>query len=74
VPVLWLCFFLFFTFWVTSWESACEAQLRSTSVLQQDFQGSPKGSSPQRFFITSRLRMVQVILDPEETATRVLVD
>src|SRR5208283_31088 len=51
--VLSLCFFSFFTFWVTSWKSAREALTSLPLCFTTGFPGSPKGSLPQHLFSTS---------------------
>src|SRR5208283_3465111 len=51
--VLPLCFFSFFTFWVTSWKSAGEALTSPPLCFTTGFPGSPKGSLPQHLFSTS---------------------
>src|ERR1700733_8188610 len=48
-----LCFFLFFTFWVTSWKSAREALTSRLLCFTTEFPGSPKGLPPQYFSISS---------------------
>src|ERR1019366_4452266 len=56
VRVLSLCFFSFFTFWVTSWKSAREgANFAASLFLQQDFQG------PQRVHFLSTSTAPQVL-------------
>src|SRR5271166_2102539 len=51
--VLPLCFFSFFTFWVTSWKSAREARTSLPLCFTTGFPGSPEGSLPQSLFSSS---------------------
>src|SRR5712691_7775465 len=51
--VLSLCFFLFFTFWVTSWKSAREASTSRLLCFTTGFPGSPMGLPPQHFSFSS---------------------
>ena len=44
-----LCFFLFFTFWVTPWKSAREASTSRLVCFTTGFPGAPKGSPLQLF-------------------------
>src|SRR5271157_5878453 len=48
-----LCFFSFFTFWVTSWKSAREAATSPPLCFTTGFPGSPQGSLPQDLFNSS---------------------
>src|SRR5229473_3686759 len=48
-----LCFFSFFTFWVTSWKSAREANTSRPLCFTTGFPGAPNGPTPQHSSICS---------------------